>query len=207
MMRNQLQYHTSIQENNFDLRTASIEFWTPFYLYYNMQNYGRYGLPYVQVLKNIEKLYPGLKELLVSSGLTVQSQDRYPLRTAIDMRGEQTLNRDAKTSGGVTQFASSISSVQKWAMNRSDAAETKKALHNMAGLSDSDTIYKSLRPRQILNSEVKVQNVTNVIENDYINPFGLDIDPDSLVNISSDVSLPNEIAEEVLNQEKKGFQN
>ena len=43
-----------------------------------------------------------------------------------------------------------------------------------------------------------------MIENDYINPFGLDIDPDSLVNISSGVSLPNEIAEEVLNQEKKG---
>ena len=120
------------------------------------------------------------------------------------MRGEQTINRDAKTSGGVTQFASSISSVQKWAMNRSDAAETKKALHNMAGLSDPNTIYKSLRPRQIVNSEVKVQSVTNVIENDYINPFGLDIDQDCLVNITSGVSLPNEMAEKILNQEKKG---
>lgn len=204
MMRNQHMYHTSVQENDFDLRTASIEFWVPFYMYYNMQNYARYGLFYLQVLKNIEKLYPGLKDLLVSKGLSVQSQDRYPLRTAIDMRGEQTINRDAKTSGGVAQFASSISSVQKWTMNRSDAAETKKALHNMAGLSDPNTIYKSLRPRQIVNSEVKVRNVTNVVENDYINPFGLDIDQDCLVNITSGVSLPNEIAEEILNQETKG---
>ena len=74
---------------------------------------------YVQVTT-----YPGLKDLLMATGLTVQAQDRYPLRTAIDMRGEQTINRDAKTAGGVSQFASSASSVQKWAMNRSDPGDT-----------------------------------------------------------------------------------
>ena len=169
-----------------------------------MQNYARYASYYVQVLKCIDKNYPGLKELLASSGLTVQSQDRYPLRTAIDMRGEQTLNRDAKTSGGVTQFASSSSSVQKWAMTRSDAAESKKSLRGMAGLSDPNTIYKSLRPRQILNSELKVRRVTNIIENDYINPFGLDVDKDSLLNIGSAVSLKNDITNNILNQVEKG---
>ena len=83
------------------------------------------------------------------------------------------------------------------------AADTKKALRNMVGLSDSNTIYESLRLRQIVNSEVKVESVTNVIEKDYFNPFGLDIDPGSLVNIASGLTLQNEIAE-VLNQEKKG---
>ena len=127
-MRNQLQYHTSVQENDFQLRLLSIESFIPLYFYYNMHNYARYASYYVQVLKCIDKNYPGLKEMLTSTDISVQSQDRYPLRTAIDMRGEQTLNKDAKTSGGVTQFASSASSVQKWAMNRSDAAETRKAL-------------------------------------------------------------------------------
>ena len=70
----------------------------------------------------------------------------------------------------------------------SDLAETKKALHNMVGLSDSNTIYKTLRLRQIVNSEVKVESVSNVIEKDYFNPFGLDIDPYSLVNIASGVT-------------------
>ena len=79
--------------------------------------------------------------MFASTGISVQCRERYPLRTAIDMRGEQTLNKDAKTSGGVTQFASSSSSVQKWAMNRSDAAATRKALREMTGLSDSNTIY------------------------------------------------------------------
>ena len=155
-MRNQIQYHTAVQEKDFELQQASIESFIPFYFYYNMQNYARYASFYVQVLKCIDKMYPGLREMLVSTGISVQGQDRYKLRTAIDMLGEQTLNRDAKTSGGVIQFASSASSIQKWAMNRSDAAETKKALCDMAALSDSNTIYKSLRPKQILNSEQKI---------------------------------------------------
>ena len=71
-------------------------------------------------------MYPGLKEILTPAGMSVQDHDRNPLRTTIDMRGEQTLNSDAKTSVGVTQFVSSASLVRIWAMNRSDAAETKK---------------------------------------------------------------------------------
>lgn len=62
--------------------------------------------------------------MLASVGISMDDQDR----TTIDMRREQTLNRNARASGGVTQFASSASSVQKWAMKRSDAAETKKKL-------------------------------------------------------------------------------
>ena len=56
-------------------------------------------LNYVQVLKQIESKYPGLKELLLPCGLSVQAQETYPVRTAIEQRGEQTINRDAKTSG------------------------------------------------------------------------------------------------------------
>ena len=32
--------------------------------------------------------------------------EKVPLRVAIDQRFEQTLNRDAKTTGGITHFAS-----------------------------------------------------------------------------------------------------
>lgn len=204
LMRLQRQYHTAVQENDFELRLASIEAFLPYYFYYNMHNYARYASYYVQVLKSIDLNQPGLKDLLLSSGLSVQSQDRYPLRTAIDMRGEQTLNRDAKTSGGITYFAASTPSVQKWALNRSDAAESKKALRSMTGLSEPNTVYKSLRPSQILNSEKRVSTVMSIIENDYINPFGLSVDKDNLLNIGSGVSVPQPIADGILQQVTKG---
>ena len=79
----------------------------------------------------------------------------------------------------------------------------KKTLRDMAGLSDCNNIYKSLWPKQILNSELKVTKVTEAVENGYINPLGLEVD-NSLVSITSGPSLPEEITYEVLNRLKKG---
>ena len=97
LMKYQHMAHTAVQTNNFDMRTLSWEKFLPFYFALNMVNYARYGSYYVEVLKNMEENYPGLRNMLKNTGLSVQAQNRYPLRTAIDQRGEQTINRDAKT--------------------------------------------------------------------------------------------------------------
>ena len=62
----------------------------------------RYGSYYIHTMVNIESVYPGLKELLKDMGISVQAQSTYALRTAIDQRGEQTINKDAKTAGKYT---------------------------------------------------------------------------------------------------------
>ena len=51
--------------------------------------------------------------MLKKAGLSVRGQDKYPLRIAIDQRGEQTINRDAKTSGGIKTFSTKNESVTK----------------------------------------------------------------------------------------------
>ena len=43
--------------------------------------------------------------MLKNAVLSAQEQDKYPLRISIDQRGEQTINRDAKTSGGIKAFS------------------------------------------------------------------------------------------------------
>lgn len=110
--------HTSVQFNDFELRLAAIKKSIPLFFFYNMQNYARYGSFYVEVLSSLTENFPGLKEQLSNAGLSIQAQKRYPHRTPIDMRGEQTINREAKTAGGVTQFAASTESVRKWCLNR-----------------------------------------------------------------------------------------
>ena len=50
----------------------------------------------------MEELCPGNKEILPVSSISVQAQERYPTRTAIDIRSEQTINHDAKTSSRIT---------------------------------------------------------------------------------------------------------
>lgn len=72
-------------------------------------------------------------------------------------------------------------------MNRSEVAEIQKAPCEKTVFSDCKTIYKNLRPKQVVNSELRITKVVNVVEKQYINAFGLDVDKDNLVNISSGI--------------------
>ena len=122
VMRFQHFAHLSVQENNIEMKLICWEFFLPLYFAPSRTNYSRYGSYYLRLLQDIEEVYPGLKELLRYKGLSVQAQSRYMLRTAIDQRGEQTINRDAITTGGIKSFSFSDSSVLKWTFNRSQQA-------------------------------------------------------------------------------------
>ena len=136
--------------------------------------------------------------------MSVQAQERYAVRTAIDQRGEQTINRDARTSGGISQFAAKEANVLKWTLNRSEAAANVAALYEMTALTESHTMYKHLRPTQILMSEKRVQKIEEVLETEYINPFRLNIDTSKLINLSSGVSLDDENADAILSVLRNG---
>ena len=97
LIRAQHHMHLAAQENNFQVRMSSWQYFIPFFFVLNKTNYARYRSYYVEILDNLEILYPGLKSLLSSKGMSVQAQDRQCKRTAIDQRGEQTINKDAKT--------------------------------------------------------------------------------------------------------------
>ena len=79
-----------------------------------------------------------------------------------------------------------------------------KAPFEMTGLESRSTVYKELRPQQILKSEENVQMIRNVIE--YLNPFGLmdECEKRKLFLLSSGVPLQDEIADEILNTFFKG---
>ena len=61
-------------------------------------NYARYGSFYVHQMKSIDIIFPGLKTFLEENGMSVQAQEKYALRTAVDQRGEQTINKNAKNN-------------------------------------------------------------------------------------------------------------
>ena len=164
-MKYQHMTHTAVQSNDFDLRVGSWGKFLPFCFAFNMVNYARCGSYYVQTLKNMETLHPGLKDMLEKTGLSVQAQDRYPMHTLLDQQGEQTINRDAKTSGGIKAFSKNSSTVLKWCLNRSEQGTNTKALDNLGGPGKNNTSGKPLRPSQILKPNSFVEKVQAVLEN------------------------------------------
>ena len=72
----QHQAHTTVQENNYDLRLHALQQFLPLYFNFNMHNYACYCVYYAEVLSQIDTLYPGLKDTLSLKGLSIQAQDR-----------------------------------------------------------------------------------------------------------------------------------
>ena len=83
------------------MRLFHWEYFLPFYFVLYKVNYARYGTYCISQLKSLESTHLGLREMLERQGLSVQTQDENPLRKAVDQRGEQTINRDARTAGGI----------------------------------------------------------------------------------------------------------
>ena len=193
-----------IQENDFEKRVLGCKYFLPFYFALKYSNYARYGSYYAQVLKSIEQMYPGLKDMLKCKGLSVQAQEKYSLRTSIDQRGELTINRDAKTSGGVKAFSTKEESVLKWCLNRCEQAKNTKALEDLCGLGIGTGIYKPARPSQILKHEKLVLDVMEVLQGHYSNPFEIDRDKDKLFCLSSTLQVSGKISEHLLTLHEKG---
>ena len=58
----------------------------PLYFATSQVNYARYGLYYVEMLKDLDQSPPGLRTLLLKKGLAAQAQAKYPCRTAVNQR-------------------------------------------------------------------------------------------------------------------------
>ena len=203
VLSNITQIHHTVQTNDFGLRHDGLKKILPFCFVLNKQNYARYGSIYVHYLANIDITHPGCKELLLDKGLSVQAQSRYPLRTSIDQRGEQTINRDAKTSGGIQSFASNNDSILTWTLNRSYQAENTQALYEMAGIKRGTEDYKCTRPSQIIKSEHRVTKLKEILGNEFLNPFDSSLEHEYLFNIGSGIPVDKDLAEAILAMKDK----
>ena len=198
VLSNIIQIHHAVQTNDFGLRLDGLKKALPFCFALKKQNYARYGLIYVHSLVNAETTHPGCKKLLLNKGLSVQAQSRYPLRTSIDQLGEQTINRDAKTSGGIKSFASNKESILKWTLNHPYQAENTQALYEVAVIKRSTEDYKCTRPSEIIKSERRVAKIKEVLANEFLNPFDPTLDQKYLFNIGSGIPVDQGSADGIL---------
>ena len=109
-------------------------------------------------------------------------------------------------AGGIGSFAAEESNVRKWTLNRSEVANITHALKEFSGLKDSNIIYKHSRPTEIVKSNRMVLKVIDL--NEYLDPFDEALDSEGLYNLSSGISLLDNLADgilEVLTHGKEAF--
>ena len=90
--------HCAINTNDFDLRLLTLRKSLASCFSTNRVHYARYGTYYVNALAHLEATHPGAKEEIEDVGLSVRRNKR-GIGQSIDMAGEQSYMRNAKTAG------------------------------------------------------------------------------------------------------------
>ena len=88
---------------------------------------------------------------------------------------------------------------KKYFLFRCDPPTSIKKLHKLTRLDESTTLYKCMKPKQTNTWEEKVSQITEIIEQEDENLFGILGDEEKLTNILSGVGLDDDIAENILN--------
>ena len=89
-------------------------------------------------------------------------------------------------------------------LNRAEQAKNTTALLNLAEVNSATNAYKPLRSSQILQSEKFVSRIMEILKEEYVNPFDVNLTQGQLVNLSSGVALPDEMTSEILSARSVG---
>jgi hypothetical protein len=86
-------------------------------------NYSQYGVFHLFELLNLETSHPGATELIRNKGFSVNLSNTPSLRNAVDIIIEQTYNKHASGSSGITGFSLNPGCYSRWSVTRSMCAD------------------------------------------------------------------------------------
>ena len=191
------------KENNLDLHLWCLQNLCRMFFSYDRPNYARYTTVYMLTLLNLPSSHPGAQELLRLNGFSVNRSEVQSSRNAVDLTIEQTINRHAKSHGGIIGFSRNYSAYYRWCMTRHSRAGYVQATMELTGMeSQGCSTHKDIRTSEILRSETDVRKVVDAITS-FINPFDVE-DKDVLYCLSSGVPAPPEVEQDLLSADNRG---
>lgn len=169
----------------------------------NHQNYARYLTMYSMFMLNLADSHPEAYALLKKSGFSVARSSIPGCRVPVDMTIEQTMNRHAKTKGGLIGFSMNKSAYYRWCVTKHTKAKYVEATLDIAGLNNNEfSKHKTARPVEIKRSENEVENVMKAFNN-FCNPFDEEFSQ-GLYCLSSGSRIPPDVETDLLNVEQFG---
>ena len=205
MVDRQQKLHYAINTNNYNLRLLIWKESLPMWFATNRIHYARCRTFYVKFLEYLEDTHPRAKEEIEEKGLSVR-HNTLGIGQAVDMAGEESCMKSAKTAGGIRQFSTNEAAVAKWAMDRPFQARFAETLMEISGLSKTtSSSRKCLRPSEILKSEKIVKNILDALQIQFLNPFYQDIEKSNLYNLVSGRPVDDAICDSLRGLEKDGI--
>jgi len=163
-----LAFIKAIKLNDFSSYTKCIRAMCPLLFASDRLNYARYLPLYHEQLLNLDaEAY----NLLNNNGITASRSNIPACRIPIDQTIEQTINRSAKSSGGIIGFSRNVNAYYRWCITRHKRASYLDAMCAELNMKQvPQTLHASMRTSERKNSE---KEVTSLVEtfNNFLNPF------------------------------------
>ena len=132
---------------------------------------------------------------------TVQRQDQHGFASiACDQAIEQTVNRDSKTSTGITNFSLDRAAVHRWILSQNERAAITRQCQTLAGSHSESRRRKDLDTARTIRDERHIQNLMSTITS-MMDPFDPKAD---LVSISSGIIASPTVKHDLLNAYETG---
>ena len=164
-------FQQAVKQNNFDMYLESLRQLCSLLFSSDHQNYARYLPVYLTTLTNLQTSHPGSEELLRENGFSVSRSDVPGCHNPIDLTIEQTINRHAKSSGGVIGFSRNPAAYYRWCITRHmRASYVESTLDRVDMLPNTDDVHKSSKFSEIKRSELDVEKLLAAFEQ-ILNPF------------------------------------
>ena len=192
-----MRFHRSIKENDLKSYIYSLRKLCNLLFSADHLHYARYLPVYYYQLLNLPMTHPGAEQLLRDNGFSVARSDVPASRNAVDITIEQTINRSAKTSGGIIGFSRNKSAYHRWCLTRHKRASyVEVALDRVDMLPESADEHKSTKTSEIRRSENEVQKLVSAF-GQFMNPFDID-QHDSLFCLSSGKPASDSVEKDLL---------
>jgi len=192
-----LTFLQSIKENDLPVYVNALRHMCAMIFAADRLNYARYLPLYYAQLSQMSSDCPEAYELLRTNGISVARSEAQSCRNAVDLTIEQTINRSAKTTGGIIGFSRNVNAYYRWCLTRHKRALFLEATRARVGISQPNASSGSNQAecRHMAND---VQKVCQAFMN-FLNPVSCaDDNYSKLYCISSGKPASDEVAESLL---------
>ncbi|PIK44379.1 hypothetical protein BSL78_18773 [Apostichopus japonicus] len=202
MVENVLLLTRATRTGNWQLHLSIIRRILPWMFAYDRPNYSRYLSAYYLEMCDLQTTHPLAYDALSSGEFAVQRQEGHGFaQVECDICIEQTVNRDAKTKGGLVGFTTNHGAVLRWLLTQHQCSAITNECKAMTAKKGQARIRKDLDQSRIEHDEKDVESIVSIVRN-MVNPF--DVEGDNLLHLSSGVVASDKVKHDLMQAEEIG---
>ncbi|KAG1692590.1 Ankyrin-1 [Nymphon striatum] len=159
---------------------------------------------YVAEMKELDTKDPNMFNHMKSGGFVVKrAEDKMFNCVPTDQALEPTINREAKTQGGIIGFTSRKGALLRWLLTRHVTGEYSEAFKDICVNHGFSLFHDELGNARMQQDRKDATNIKEFIQSQCQNPFDLDNIPSTLVNITTGQVATPEVEKSLIGATEK----